>query len=120
VNEAEILEAMMGSQSLATEAMVLYLSIVSGYLIAAFMAGERLTGYQVFVVSVFFTVFASFATWGSISYFFWASMFLEQSSVLDGGMTESLVKPFQLIGFMEVLGIFASLYFMRAIRHPKE
>ncbi|MDB4542665.1 hypothetical protein N9241_00330 [bacterium] len=120
MTEADLIEAINATLDIHLSTLLAYLSIVSAYLIAAFIAGDKLTSLQSVIVSTLF-IFAStmcaLALWGSgsrISYMVDALLLADPSHPIiysnnfRNGMT-----------LLCLLGIAASLKFMWDIRHPK-
>ena len=120
MTEAELIDAINTTLDIHLSTLLAYLTIVSAYLIAAFVVGIRLTSLQSVVVSTLF-VFASlmctFAIWGSgsrIAYMVDALLLVDPSHPIiytknfRNGMT-----------ILCTLGILASLNFMWDVRHPK-
>ena len=116
LSEAELLETVTNYHGLAVSAMVFYFSIVTAYLVSAHFVGEELERSQAVTITFLFVAFASFATAGSIGYFWQASHYLRQTQAYQTLQLEELVAPHALIGTAEILGILASLWFMRRIR----
>lgn len=56
----ELLELSFTQQSLVSSNITVYLTLVSGYLVAAFLVGKKLTSNQALVVSAMFVIAASF------------------------------------------------------------
>ena len=94
-------------------ALALYFTIVSGYLIGAYMVGARLLRSQVLIVTSLFIVFESILVFGSYSFFEAATRFGGSSS----DSIEYWLGP--VIAIAEVIGIFGALKFMYDIRHEK-
>ena len=100
-----------------------FLTVVSGYLIVAYLVGEKLTKGQVILVSALFFCYA------------FAQILAQMSQInsiitIDRIMYESFPEsPLQTdantarLGYvwplLELLAILASLHFMWSIRHPK-
>ncbi len=116
MSEAELLETVTNYHELAVSAMVFYLSIVTAYLVAAHLVGDELERPQVATITFLFVAFSSFATAGSVGYFWQASYYFRETQAYQILQLEELVSPHVLIGAAEVLGIFASLWFMRGVR----
>jgi len=116
LSEAELLETVTNYHGLAVSAMVFYLSIVTAYLVSAHFVGEELERSQVGTITFLFVAFAFFATAGSVGYFWQASHYFRQTQSYQTLQIEELVSPHALIGTAEILGIVASLWFMRQIR----
>ena len=117
MTEFEIVEAYMSSQSMAMSAMVIYLTIVSGYLIAAYMAGANLTRSQLLFISSLFVMFSLFSVWGSVAYFAIGDQYGYQSDTLGIARYRLFgITPPIAVGLVELLGILGCLLFMRDIR----
>lgn len=91
-------------------AMALYFTVVSGYLIGAYVVGAELSKSQVWIVTSLFVVFAVSLVFGTFSFFSAASAFGESST----DSVEYWLAP--VIAVAEIAGIFASLKFMLDIR----
>ena len=52
MNESELLEAILGFNEIALSSMMYYLSIVSGYLMAAYVVGKTLTSRKAIYISL--------------------------------------------------------------------
>ncbi|MCR9093302.1 MAG: hypothetical protein NXI30_03710 [bacterium] len=120
MNEAELLETVTNYHGLAVSAMVFYLSIVTAYLVSAHFVGKQLDRFQVATITFLFVAFSFFATAGSIGYFWQASHYFRQTKAYQTLQIEELVSPHSLIGTAEVLGILASLWFMRQVRGERQ
>jgi len=120
MTEAELIEAINATLDIHLSVLLAYITIVSAYLIAAFAAGIRLTSLQSVVVStlfVFATIMCATAIWGSgtrIAYMVDALLLVDPSHPII--YTENFRNA---MTFLCTLGIFASLNFMWAVRHPK-
>ncbi|MFK7865391.1 MAG: hypothetical protein AB8B95_14330 [Pseudohongiellaceae bacterium] len=92
------------------EAMSLYLTIISGYLIVSYTIGNNLSIFQVIVVTGLFLAFSFFFALGTYSFFMLAhGVYLELGpDVYDG---ETRIQAFW-IGTAQLLGVFAALAFM--------
>jgi hypothetical protein len=64
MTEAELVEAVNSSWSLVIDAMGSYMTIVSAYLIAAYLAGEKLTTSQAGIISALFVTMTSLCSVG--------------------------------------------------------
>jgi hypothetical protein len=91
-------------------AMALYFTVVSGYLIVAYLVGEQLSKSQIIIVSSLFSVFAFSLVFGSYSFF------AEANRV--GSVTASSVEYWlaAVIGLAELAGIISAFKFMFDIR----
>lgn len=100
-------------------AMTLYLTAMSGYLLVAYMIGNKLTRLQCVIVTGLFLWFSVFVTLGTAGYF-------GRAYQLSGLFSE--FKPSGMVmdtwvlwasSGLELVGIFAALKFMWDVRHPK-
>ena len=97
-----------------------YLTVVSGYLITAFVAGPKLSSLQVTILNIGFVVASCMFTFAA----FGAGVIRAQYTMklLELG-AESPHAPTTWLFFVFVTlmisGVLASLYFMWNVRHPK-
>ncbi|MFT4815647.1 MAG: hypothetical protein ACI9IQ_001140 [Cyclobacteriaceae bacterium] len=110
MTEFETAELTFSLLGYAMTAMALYFTIVSGYLIIAYMVGEELSKSQMFIVSSLFGVFALILAYASYSFF------AEASNV--GNRASSSIEYWlpSVIGIAESAGIIAAFRFMFDIR----
>jgi len=104
----------------ALSAMSLYLTIVSAYLIVAFVAGERLKTVQTLIITVLFVSAASFFTFGTVGFFSRQVYLLNKLALLQPDASFFMdLRAIAWIAVVESLGIIAALIFMWQVRHPK-
>jgi hypothetical protein len=120
MTDQEILAGWFSIQELAMTAMMFYLSIVTGFLVAAYIAGKNFTRSQSIFVSSLFAIFALFALWGSVGYFYLGA---EYVALYDAPLVIQSrplgIKPYYVIGLLEFVGIIAALKFMWDVRHSE-
>ena len=104
-----VIEQIGGAQN----AMTLYLTATSGYLLVAYLAGKELTRSQVVIINCLYATFASFATLAAVSFFESAFHFGNTYGI---GMMHRW--PAYSVGILFSLGILASLKFMWDVRYP--
>ncbi len=115
MNEQDYITIYWEAQSMGVSALALYITIVSGYLIASFVAGARLTSLQASFVASLFVVFASFTCWGVFEY--WSNAFQAAQALRDQFVFNRLgVNPAIIALPMMVLGIIGCLKFSLDIR----
>ncbi len=108
---AELTTELLGN---AGSAMSIYVTITSGYLLVAYLAGKDLTRLQAVFISVLYVTFATFNTFAVVSYF--------QSAFHFGHTYGAGLVPYWPVyglGTLFPLGILACLKFMWDVRHPK-
>ena len=114
-------EQILATATLVTElmsgagnAMSLYLTVVSGYLLVAYLAGKELTSLQTFIITTLFIFMASSNTLAAIGYFQNAYHF---GNTFGAGRVPGWGGP--VVGTIQSFGILASVKFMWDVRHPK-
>ena len=98
----------------AGSAMGLYVTVTSGYLLVAYLAGKDLTRLQAVIISVLYVTFAIFNTIAVVTYF--------QNAFYFGhtyGAGRAPYWPVYGLGVLFSLGILACLKFMWDVRRPK-
>ena len=108
---AELTTELLGN---AGSAMGLYITITSGYLLVAYLAGKDLTRMQAVIIAVLYVTFATFNTIAVVRYFQSAFYF---GHTYGAGLTP--YWPVYGLGSLFALGILACLKFMWDVRHPK-
>ncbi len=96
-------------------AFTIFLSIVTAYIIAAFMAGEKLTRVQVSLINMCFLVSSGIIGWLSMA------LFQRAASLAQRGEVLSQVPHFYSswsIGALFVALILGCVFFMWNVRHP--
>ena len=99
-------------------AITLYLTVVTTYLVAAYLAGEKLTRFQTFLTTSLFIVFALVFTVGSVAFF----QNTNEISARFGnkvGVSTFPIRYAWIIGCAEIFGILGSLRFMFDVRRKK-
>jgi hypothetical protein len=120
MTEYEILDLITNTANAGTSVLAVVMTTISGYLVVAWLVGEKLTGAQVTLVNLVFVVFAPMMilTWASI---FVGALRLqerlhsinpESSAGLSAGGTTAVSITLLVL----VLG---SIKFMWDVRHPK-
>jgi hypothetical protein len=108
------------SNSLAAYAV--FLSLVSGYLVTAYMVGSELSRIQVRLLTLLFLVVVAVLTWSMSAYAYWGDVF---TTMARGEDVERSVMDSQswlpaLSAAINVLTVVACLFFMWNVRHPKQ
>jgi hypothetical protein len=113
----------------AYEGFAIFFTIVSAYLVAAYVAGDKLTRPQVFIANATYLVGAAVMVVMQIN--FWQAMAIVRGNMaatwLEYGEVE-LAERIDATGLslmdiawptLMIVGVFVPLYFMWSIRHPK-
>jgi len=121
MDEYEISDLIISYSSAGMTAMALYLTAVTGYLVAAFVAGDRLTRLQVTIINVLFLFISGLFIFGTTGYFVRQMDYIQKLRELSP--EESVLMSIGVIlfiGITMVLGTIACLSFMWSARHPKK
>ena len=68
MTEYELLDLVAGANDSMYDSTTLFLSLVSGYLLVAYLVGAKLTKTQATIISTLFVVGAVFQCWGLLAY----------------------------------------------------
>ena len=121
MTEVEAIEAMYAMGANVVDSASTYLTVVTGYLIAAYFIGRELTRFQMAVISALFVAFSlSFigAIYVGLNNILAIST---QYPVQIDGWLNYVSKPVNvLVLVVDMLGIIMALIFMWSIRHPKK
>jgi hypothetical protein len=123
MSEYELLDLVAAAIDGMYDSTTMFLSLASGYLLVAYLAGAKLTSAQSSIVSALFIVGALLQCWGLLTYETAVEEYLiakadvapltsYQQSVLEGNAGT-------LIASAMAAGTIAALYFMWSVRHPK-
>lgn len=120
LTEYEIADLAINAQASATPTTALLITIMSGYLIVAWLVGARLTRPQVILINLLFMFFQTSLVAGWIFRWELAYKFFTELSLLDPNFYATR-SPVLLILFSVVLvaSVPACLKFMWDVRHPK-
>ena len=114
----ELAELLRENINSGMSAVTLYLTVVTTYLVAAYLAGEKLTRFQTFLTTSLFIVFALVFTLGSVAFFQSASAISARFGN-EVGISVFPIRYAWIIGFAEIFGILGSLRFMFDVRSKK-
>jgi hypothetical protein len=123
MTEYEMTDIMMSRFATMTDQAALYFALVSGYLLAAFVVGARLTRLQVIVVNSLFVIWTLglLVGWNSaldaVRELELAIHQLNQPSV-GGDLSASAASAYSF-SLVQIIGIIASLIFMWSVRRAK-
>ena len=118
---AELVESTGIFFGLASDILSFYVTITTGYLIAAYLVGRKLGRLQITIISFLYVGMASIA---SYAIFAWTARAVHFATMHASADPMSGVYPGKYaspaLTIFLVIGILASLKFMWDIRHPKE
>ena len=118
--EAELLEVSSMMWGNAISLMGLIITLISGYLIAAYIAGSGMTHSQAVIINILYIGFALFLILSMLAF----GRSAGEMDTLAFEMTTQRTSPpttylaYSVAGFVSFC-VFASLKFMRDIRHPQ-
>ena len=117
---ADLVESSGIYYGLAVEVLSFYMTVTSGFLIVAYLAGKNLSTPQVFIISTLYIGMAALAAYAATVWvlrgYFFAYQQLEMDDSIPIYATYGI--PYCL-GLFLFGGIFASMKFMWDVRHPK-
>lgn len=102
--------------------LTLLITLISGYLVVAFVAGEKMTSAQVSIVSSVYLLMILFVLYGTAAFVGKAHGFEEIAYSMAGEQLSSFVPRGDIaLSIVVVFGIaiLASLKFMWDVRHPR-
>jgi hypothetical protein len=116
----ELIEAAGTYYGLGVDVLTLYITITSGYLIVAYLIGDKLTKTQVAIVNTLYIVMSSITAYGTTIWIVRGAYFSLQQSAIEVGMPlhATYIVP-AMIGVFMIGGIVTCLKFMWDVRHPK-
>lgn len=120
MTEYELIEVIGLYSSNAGSFFAVYLTVITGYLLTAFMAGSRLGSLQVVILSIGFIVAAcvvSFSSYSALtSRYYYVELLLDLNPKSPQASNPWVMHT---LGVLMVGGIIAALCFMWTVRHPK-
>jgi hypothetical protein len=120
MTEAELVESWGLFLGNSQAGLGLYVSILTGYLIVAYLVGAKLTRVQVWIVTTLFTFAStSVSLWFSAWWGRALEFALEAKELNPNRRVDNSPEALWIFTIMLWLGIVASLYFMWTVRHPK-
>jgi hypothetical protein len=119
MTEAELMEHYWSAQEMGISSFLAYISILSAYLVTAFVVGARLTRGQVFFVSFGFVMFQFFCIWGTS--LFWTMGYVAALTLFPTHPEIPMLplNPAYPVAVLQIGGILGSIKFIWDVRHPK-
>ena len=120
MTEYELVDAIASFNSGAGSWSAMYFTILSAYLVAAYLAGAQLSHSQMLIVSGAFVVAASMCCFVAVSHTLRSLEFAIEVRLLNPSR-EFAVKPWVPLvwGALLSAGVLIALKFMWDVRHPK-
>lgn len=121
MTEYELVDAIAAYSSNLVTFFTVYLTLLSGYLVTAFVAGPRLSSAQVSILNVGFFISACLLTFSVAGAGIIRAHYTLELLELVADSPQRPVR-WLVVAFPILMagGVLASLYFMWSSRHPKE
>jgi hypothetical protein len=120
MSEADLAESFWNAQEMGVNALMVYMTVISGYLVVAYLVGADLTVNQSRFISALFVVFALFSLWGVVQYWWTGEQirrFLDSTDLARVATLNALdLNPALIGGPMGLAGIVGALRFMADVR----
>ena len=121
MTEYELVDAAASYTGLLQSWLMSYFTVLTAYLITAYVAGQQLTTFQAVVVTTCFLVLCSLTAIATTGAGFRFVELTQEITTMNSGRVY-LVSPTLMWACVTTLyiGIFVALIFMWQVRHPKE
>ena len=120
MTEYELADLLTSTTVAAVETFAVYISLMVAYLVATYLAGQKLSKPQIVTVSALYIVATSILIW---AYYFYMSRAIRLADMLEELNPEAHygAQPIarDILAVMMILGMLACLKFMWDSRHPK-
>jgi hypothetical protein len=122
MSQYEVLDLAQSALSNSTASYAIFLSIVSGYLITAYLVGADLTRAQVRLLTTLFLIVTAVATWSMSGFLYWADQYSMMARGEGVARTIVSTQPFLpiVVATINILTVAGCLFFMWNIRHRSE
>lgn len=121
MNQSDTIEMFWSAQEMGVNALLLYLTVISGYLVVAYVVGASLSRPQARFISAIFVAFALYALWGVGQYWWTGDMAARVLAASEVGRHIELnflgINPAWIALPMGAAGIVGALKFMADVRH---
>jgi hypothetical protein len=117
-----LLEAAFVAWGNVATLLALFITIISGYLVVAYIAGDKLTKPQVTLINIIYIAMGGFVGWGCREMSLRASAFEDAAYKMASGPVGDLISRGEVAtAIISSFGLayLASLKFMWDIRHSK-
>lgn len=120
MNETEIMEVLQAAYSNQVATFAVFLTMISGYLVLAYMIGNKLDRTQIVIVNSLFLIFATLNVMTSFSFVNVADIYLVELIAVNPERERLYAPEFKwIVAGVHVLVIGACLKFMYDIRKKK-
>jgi cellobiose-specific phosphotransferase system component IIC len=121
MTEYELEDLLTSTMSASVDIFAIYISLLVAYLVAAYLAGDRLTSAQATTISILFLVASAVMTWGCVTYIGRAIPLADALEVINPDRrygSQPIVQYAVLL--VQILGIITCLKIMWDVRHGKD
>jgi hypothetical protein len=122
MNEFELGEMLYSAYSLSSDGAAIYFTLVTAYIVASYVVGDKLSTAQMLIISALYVVWSLGLINVQYTQILAVTGFQRELSALGGSplliQQNTQVATWGFIG-VQISGMLASLYFMWSIRHPK-
>ena len=120
MTDAELWDLIIMSLGHAASIIAVYLSVTSGYLIVAYLAGKNLTRMQNRLITGLYITFAMIITLATVANFDRAAYLLKfTDETYRSPLSSGLPVVAMIVGPVLLIGVTACVKFMWDVRHPK-
>lgn len=119
MTEAELWELIIAYNTGVLTGITIYFSALTGFLIAAYMIGDKLTVLQSMIITVGFVIFQTLISFGTIGMGTRAVFLIDKTTeeYRSGIMINDAVVT--ALTLLLIGGVAAAIKFMWDVRHPK-
>ena len=123
MTEYEALDLAQSNFSNALATYAVFLSIVSGYLITAYLVGSKLARIQVRLLTLMFLIVVAILIWSMSAYTYWGDVFsISPLARGEDGERTMMAPPSWLPTFLAVINtltVIGCVFFMWNVRRTK-
>ena len=106
MNRYQTLDLVYSLLGFGVTTMAFYFSVISAYLVVAYLAGKELEKIQVVIINILFLAFSLSLVYGTYNFFLEAYLLIPDSGPIPSWLPLS-------VGITEIFGIVAALFFMK-------
>ena len=111
MSEYEVYQVVADCIALALASLGIYMTVVSGFLAAAYTISDDVSNWQANFISIVFVCFCIFGIWGAVGYFLVAENLISNLTTLPFSSSLLLiVRPSLACGVLMTFGMVGSLW----------
>ena len=122
MTDYESLDLAQSAFSSSLAAYALFLSIVTGYLVTAYLVGRELSRGQAWILNLLFVVVVSIAIWSVSSYIYWGVVYTSLATLDEVRLSAMVPEPWLpvFMAVVNVVAVVACLLFMWNVRQHRQ